>query len=184
MSGPADKKTLLAALIAAVLGLGSAGLAACGDENELIFDSGRAEALKSNLDEAAANVTGQDCNAAEAAVLRARKQVSQLSGNASDDVIAALDDKLVEIQATAERECQEAIDTATEAETSSTGEETTSSEEETTSSETTPTETTPTQTTETTPTEATTPSIPVPPTLPVNPPGGGGTEAPAGDGER
>lgn len=159
---------LLPSLLALVLGAGTAGLAACGDDGDRdgLLRPADAQRLLDELEAARDALAGGECTTA----IRAANRASSLA----DDLPRAVDDRLKSrirrgldaLEQEIGPDCEEQVQTETVPTTT------------TTVPETTPTETVPTQT-ETTPTEPeTTPTEPVPPPtdpeVPTQPDGTGG----------
>jgi hypothetical protein len=157
-------------LLAAALGVSSSFLVACGDRNGLIPDSA-ANAMRSDLDQAASLAGGQECRAAEAAVVDAQARAAELPRTVDSDLRSTLDDNLQHVLSRLRANCGKTTSTQ--------------------KTNTTPTQTQPTTTTtQPTTTEApptTTTERPPPPTTTTKegPPAGsgsGGTPAGGGSG--
>jgi cell division septation protein DedD len=158
-------------LLAAVLGVGSGVLAACGgsgDRSDLIPQRS-ADRMKSALDDARSAVDDGNCDTAERALARARGVLVNLPPSVDDRLVARLRQGIDNLDRIAPDECQKQQQntTPTESTTQSTPTETTTTS--TTPTETTPTETTPTTTT-TTPTTSTSTTTPPPTTTTTSPP--------------
>jgi hypothetical protein len=160
-------------LLAAVLGVATAGLAACGsggDRRDLIPPRS-ADRLKAALGEVEQAVDDGDCDGAARAVTRARGRLVNLPRSVDDRLVARLREGIDNLATVAERECteQQTQEQTTETTTETTTPETTPEETATTETSTTPTtstETTTTPTTPTTDTGATAPPATTPPTAP------------------
>jgi hypothetical protein len=136
-------------LLAAVLGVGSGVLAACGsgsgDRSDLIPQRSAAR-MKSALDDVRSAVDDGNCESAARAVARARGVLVNLPASVDDRLVARLRQGIDNLQKIAPDQCQQDTTTSTQTTTP-----------ETTTTETTPTDTTPTDTaTDTTPTNTTT----------------------------
>jgi hypothetical protein len=158
-------RSALPFLLAAVLGVATAALAACGgssDRSDLIPPRS-ADRLTSALSDVQQAVGDHDCNEAEQAVARARGVLVNLPRAVDDRLVARLREGLDNLQKIAPQECQQ--ETTTSAPTTT---------QDTTPTDTTPTDTTPTDTTQTdtTPTTGTTTT---PPTTTTTPPATGDT---------
>jgi hypothetical protein len=155
---------LLPFLLAFALGLGAAGLAACGGgSSKALIPAADAGPLKDDFDNVSSAVADGDCPGAEKALAQAQSDLDQLPARVSRRLRNRIQQGLARLRQQAAQECQ---DNQTQTETVTT---------ETTPTETTPTETTPPPTT-TVP--STTPTTP-PPTTPTTPPdNGGGITAP------
>jgi hypothetical protein len=167
-------------LLAAVLGVATAALAACGsggDRRDLIPPRS-ADRLKSALSDVEQAVNDGNCDGAAQALARARGRLVNLPRAVDDRLVARLREGLDNLDQVAQRECQDqATETTTEETTETTTPETTPEETATTDTETTPTTptdttTTPT-TTPTTDTGATTPPETTPPAAPPDDTTGG-----------
>jgi hypothetical protein len=165
-------------LLAAVLGVASAALVACGssgsDRSDLIPQRS-ASRLKSALSDVESAVDQGNCDAAEAAVARARGVLVNLPRSVDDRLVARLRDGLDNLQQIAPDECQKQDTTATE--TTQTTTPTATTPTDTTPTDTTPTDTTPTDTTPTgtTPTTTTGTTTTAPPSTTPAPPATGDT---------
>jgi hypothetical protein len=167
-------------LLAAVLGVATAPLAACGtgggDRRDLIPPRS-ADRLKSALSDVEQAVDYGDCDSAARALARARGRLVNLPSAVDDRLVARLRQGLDNLDKVAQRECQgQQTQTTTEETTATTTPETTPEETattETSTTPTTPTDTTTTPTTPTTDTGATTPPETTPPTAPPSDTTGG-----------
>jgi hypothetical protein len=178
-------RAALPILLAAVLGVSSAALVACGsgggDRSDLIPQRS-ASRLKSALTDVESAVDEGNCDAAERAVARARGVLVNLPRAVDDRLVARLRQGIDNLQQIAPDECRQqgttsTATTQTTAPTSTTPTDTTPTD--TTPTGTTPTDTTPTSTTPTTTTGSTT--APPPSTTPTAPATGdttGGTTTP------
>jgi cell division septation protein DedD len=168
-------RSALPFLLAAVLGVATAALAACGgsgDRSDLIPPRS-ADRLTSALSDVKQAVDDHDCDAAGQAVARARGVLVNLPRAVDDRLVARLREGLDNLQKTAPQQCQQTTSTPTTTQdttpTDTTPTDTTPTD--TTPTDTTPTDTTPTDTT-TTPTTGTTTT---PPTTTTTPPASGDT---------
>jgi hypothetical protein len=169
-------------LLAAVLGVSSAALAACGsgggDRSDLIPPRS-AERLKSALSDVRTAVDKGDCTAAETAVARARGILVNLPQSVDDRLVARLRDGIDNLQQIAPDECRQQ-QTSTETTTQTTTP-TATTPTATTPTDTTKTGTTPTDTTQTGTTPTTTGTTTSPQPTTTTPPAGdttGGTTTP------
>jgi hypothetical protein len=169
-------------LLAAVLGVSSAALVACGsgggDRSDLIPQRS-AQRLKSALSDVRSAVDEGDCTAAETAVARARGILVNLPQSVDDRLVARLREGIDNLQEIAPDECRQQQTTSTETTTQTTTP-TATTPTDTTPTDTTPTDTTPTGTTQTNPTTTGTTTSPAPTTT-TPPPAGdttGGTTTP------
>jgi hypothetical protein len=155
-------------LLAAALGVSSSFLVACGDRNGLIPRS-EADAMRSDLDQAASLAGGQECRAAQAAVVDAQARAADLPRTVDADLRGRLDDNLQHVLSRLRAQC---------------GKTTSTQKTNTTPTQTQTTATTQPTTTETTPTTTTTqPSPPPTTTTKESPPSGSGSGGtPAGSG--
>ena len=167
-------RSALPFLLAAVLGVATAALAACGgsgDRSDLIPPRS-ADHLTSALSDVKQAVDDHNCDAAEQAVARARGILVNLPRAVDDRLVARLREGLDNLQQTVPQQCQQ-----TTTSTSTTTQDTTPTD--TTPTDTTPTDTTPTDTTptDTTPTDTTTTTgtTTTPPTTTTTPPASGDT---------
>jgi hypothetical protein len=155
-------------LLAAALGVSSSFLVACGDRNGLIPRSA-ADAMRSDLDQAASLAGGQECRAAQASVIDAQARAAELPRTVDSDLRSTLDDNLQHVLSRLRADC---------------GKTTSTQKTNTTPTQTQPTTTTtqPT-TTETPPTTTTEPTPPPTTTTKESPPSGSGSGGtPAGSG--
>jgi hypothetical protein len=159
---------LLPYLAAAVLGVASAGFAACGagDRSDLIPASNAGD-LRSALSDVESSVDSGDCEAAQAALSRARGALVNLPDSVDDRLVARLERGVENLEQIAPEECEQQQTQTTTAPTTTETTPTETAPTETTETETTPTDTTPTDTTTTTtPTDTqptTTTTTPAPP---------------------
>jgi hypothetical protein len=166
-------------LLAAVLGVTSAALVACGssggDRSDLIPQRS-ASRLKSALSDVESAVDQGNCDAAERAVARARGVLVNLPRSVDDRLVARLRDGLDNLQQIAPDECGRQDTTSTETTTQTTTP-TDTTPTDTTPTDTTPTDTTPTGTTSTgtTPTTTTGTTTTAPPSTTTAPPASGDT---------
>jgi cell division septation protein DedD len=169
-------RSALPFLLAAVLGVATAALAACGgsgDRSDLIPPRS-ADRLTSALSDVRQAVDDHNCDEAAQAVARARGILVNLPRAVDDRLVARLREGLDNLQETAPQQCQE-----TTTSTQTTTQDTTPTD--TTPTDTTPTDTTPTDTTptDTTPTDTTTTpttgTTTTPPTTTTTPPASGDT---------
>ncbi len=150
----------LALLLAALLGVGAAGLVACGDRSELIPQPS-AQRLAAALDEVQAAVASGDCEQTARALERARSALVNVPPSVDAELRARLGRGVANLERIAPRACA-----------TTTAPPTTPTDTDTTPTEPTPTEPVPTEPTPTepVPTEPT-PTEPVPtepvPTEPV-----------------
>jgi hypothetical protein len=168
-------RSALPFLLAAVLGVATAALAACGgsgDRSDLIPPRS-ADRLTSALSDVQQAVGDHDCNEAEQAVARARGVLVNLPRAVDDRLVARLREGLDNLQKIAPQECQQETTTSAPTTTQDTTP-TDTTPTDTTPTDTTPTDTTPTDTTQTdtTPTTGTTTT---PPTTTTTPPATGDT---------
>ncbi|MFL5846668.1 MAG: hypothetical protein ACJ762_18450 [Solirubrobacteraceae bacterium] len=161
-------------LIAFALGLGAAGLTACGaKENPAMIPADNASELRSHLDDVLSAIDAHDCGDATRAVQQVRSDLESLPSGTSQRLEARLREATGELAGQAADECQATTATTTETQTV-----------ETTTIPTTTTDTTitTTPTTETTTTVPTTPTTtPTTPTTPTETTPGddvGGLETP------
>jgi hypothetical protein len=172
-------RSALPFLLAAVLGVATAALAACGgssgDRSDLIPQRS-ADRLKSALSDVRSAVDGGNCTSAEQAVSRARGILVNLPSAVDDRLVARLREGIDNLQKVAPEECRQQGSTSTETTTETT------TPTETTPTDTTPTDTTPTDTTptdstptDTTPTTTTGTTTTAPPTTTTTPPPAGDT---------
>jgi hypothetical protein len=170
-------------LLAAVVGVASAALVACGsgggDRSDLIPQRS-ASRLKSALSDVESAVDAGNCDAAERAVARARGVLVNLPRAVDDRLVARLREGVDNLQQIAPDECRQQETTETTTQTTTP---TATTPTDTTPTDTTPTDTTPTDTTptDTTPTTTGTTTAPPPPTTTTPPASGdttGGTTTP------
>ena len=170
-------RSALPFLLAAVLGVATAALAACGgsgDRSDLIPPRS-ADRLTSALSDVRQAVDDHKCDEAEQAIARARGVLVNLPRAVDDRLVARLRDGLDNLQKIAPQQCQEQTTTSTQTTTQDT------TPTDTTPTDTTPTDTTPTDTTptDTTPTDTTTTpttgTTTTPPTTTATPPATGDT---------
>ena len=149
----------LAYLLVFVLGIGAAGLSACGSSgsSKALIPVTDAGPLQDDFDLVAAAIEDHDCPRASAAVRRAQAHVDSLPRSTSEQLTQRLQNGLQTLQTQAADECVAPVDTTTE--TTAT---------DTTTTETIPTDTLPTDTTtetiptDTLPTDTTTIPTPTP----------------------
>jgi len=160
-------------VLAFVLGLGAAGLAACGAKtNPAMIPADNAAELQDHLDEVLQAIDSEDCGDAGRAIEQVRSDLRSLPSGTSQRLQERLEEGVAKLAEQADEECQE---TTTTTETKTTTTETLpTTTTETVPPETVPPETTPTTPPETTPTTPTTP----PETTPTTPPDTGGVNAP------
>jgi hypothetical protein len=169
-------RSALPFLLAAVLGVATAALAACGgsgDRSDLIPPRS-ADRLTSALSDVRQAVDDHKCDEAEQAIARARGVLVNLPRAVDDRLVARLRDGLDNLQKIAPQQCQEqttSTQTTTQDTTPTDTTPTDTTPTDTTPTDTTPTDTTPTDTT-TTPTTGTTTT---PPTTTATPPATGDT---------
>jgi len=126
-------RTPLVLAIAALLGLSSAFLVACGDRNNLLPRS-NADALRSDIASARDNYAGQECRAAEGNLAAAQDKVTELPSDVDRDLRENLRTSFEKVRAEVQTQCgAERTDTTPTTETTET------------ETETVPTETTPTE---------------------------------------
>src|SRR3954447_1575952 len=146
-------------LLAAVLGVATAGLVACGssgDERRELIPQRSASRLKSALAEVRRAVAAGDCADADQAISRARGTVGNLPASVNDRLVARLRQGLDNLESIAPRDCREqTTQTTTVPTTTTTTPEATTPTTATTGRSTTPTSTTSTTTTTTSPTTGT-----------------------------
>jgi hypothetical protein len=161
-------------LLAFVLGLGAAGLAACGNKtNPAMIPAANASELKDHLDDVHAAIDNEDCGEAARAVAQVRADLESLPSGTSQRLQARLKEGVDALDKQAAEECQPTATTDTATQTTATITTETTTTAVTTATETAPAETTTTDTTptETVPAETTT-------TDTVPPEGTGGLETP------
>jgi hypothetical protein len=162
---------LLPYLLAFALGLGAAGLAACGAAtNKALIPAANADQLKSDLDDVASAVDSQDCQKVDSALAQGQRDLDSLPAGTSQRVQSKLQEGLDRLKRQAAKECKAQTTTTTTIPTVTT---VTTTPTVTTPTTTTPTVTTPTTTVPTTPTT----TIPTTPTTttPSNDTGGATT---------
>jgi cell division protein FtsN len=147
------------ALVAALLGVASAFLVACGDRNDLI-PKDDAAAIESNLDQASALYSREECRAAQAQIAEAQARASRLPSSVNGDLRTTLEQNIQIVLRRVQEQCGRTQTTQTTQTT------------QPTVTETVPTETTPTETQP--PTTTTQPPPPTTTTAPSPPPAGGG----------
>jgi hypothetical protein len=159
-------RTLLPYLLAFALGLGAAGLAACGSSgsSRALIPSADAGPLKADFDAIASAVDAGDCQATDRALARAQNDLDGLPTGVSVRLKNRLQAGLDRLRRQAPTECR-----AAQTQTQTTPSVTTDTV--TTVTETTPTTTATTPTTTVPTTTATTPTTTTPPTTTT----GGGT---------
>ncbi len=159
----------LAYLLAAVLGAGTAALAACGDGTKNGIPAADASSLKSDIDDVRQRVEDARCEALAGQLRQVITRVDRLDADVDAQLRERLREGYESLRSKALSECDE---NRTETETQTTTTETQTTPE--TQTQTTPpeTQTTPPETTTTPPPTSTTPPVPVAPPPPA-PPGGG-----------
>ena len=156
-------------LLALLLGVGAAGLTACGQtKSKALISSSRAGPLKADFDAVAAAVRDHDCPGANAAIDKAQNHLVELPGTVSKRLRDKLQEGIATLREQAPKECVETESTATTEQTTTETIETTT-EPVTTATETTATETVPPATTDTVPPVDTT-TLPPPDTTATEPP--------------
>jgi hypothetical protein len=143
---------ILPYLLAFVLGVGAAGLAACGNTNKALIPAVNGDALKQHLDAVGAAIDNHDCTASARAIAQVKADLAELPRGTSVRLQSRLEEGIAKLEEQAGKECVE-----TTATTDSTTTQTTQSVT---------TEVPPTTTTDTT---ATTPPT-TPPTTPTTVP--------------
>jgi len=152
-------------LLAFVLGVGSAGLAACGQaSNRAMIPATSADGLKRDLDGVLAAVDAHDCSRTDTAIRQAQSDLDQLPRETSVRLQRRLQEGLDTLKSQADRECGKTTTTQSVPTTS-------------TAVPTVPTTTTPPTTPTITVPTTTTPTTTVPPTT-VTTPDTGGTTTP------
>ncbi len=106
-------RTPLALLISLLLGLGAAGLVACGEDDSGLIPGADAEAIKEQIGSVEAAVSDEDCVLARQAAERALDQAVQLPARVDRELRQRLNDGLRNLRAVAERECEEGQETTT-----------------------------------------------------------------------
>jgi hypothetical protein len=157
-------------LLAAVLGVGSGVIAACGsgsgDRSNLIPQSS-ADRMKSALSDVRSAVGDGNCDSAEQALARARGVLVNLPASVDEGLRTRLKQGLDNLRTIVPTECrQQSTSTPTTTPETTT---TQSTATNTTPTNTTPTDTTPTNTTTTTPTTSTGTTTTPPPTTTTTP---------------
>lgn len=161
-------------LLAFVLGLGAAGLAACGDKtNPAMIPAANADGLRADLEDVGAAIESHDCNDAEKAIAQVKSDLLELPAGTSKRLQERLDEGVRKLAEQAKDECKPKTATT---ETTETTVETVPTTTTPVSVPTTPptTPTTPPETTPTTPPSTTT----TPPISTVPPENTGGTTTP------
>ena len=150
-------------LLAFVLGIGAAGLSACGQKSsDALIPANQAGPMSSDLDAVASAVASGRCSAASAAIDRAQADLANLPPSVSDRLRGRIADGLSALRRQAASEC-----TANQPTTDTTQTQTVDTTTIPTTTVDTSTETVPTQTV-TTPTETTTiPTATTPTTVPT-----------------
>jgi hypothetical protein len=157
-------------LLAFALGLGAAGLAACGSKtNEAMLPADNAEELKNHLDDVLAAISSEDCDEAERSIAQVEADLRSLPSGTSVRLQERLQQGVDTLKGQAADEC------VGETETATTQTETTVTETVPTIT-TTPPPTTPTETTTTPP--ITTPTETTPPPIETVPEDTGGAVVP------
>ena len=101
-------------LLAFVLGLGAAGLAACGAKtNPAMIPAASAEALKEDLDAVLVAIEDEDCDAAEDAIAQVETDLLELPSGTSDRLEKRLRDALGRLKEQSAEECEKEATTAT-----------------------------------------------------------------------
>ena len=136
-------------VLAFVLGLGAAGLAACGGRtNPAMIPAASADQLKGDLDDVVAALDSHDCTQSDRAVAQVRSDLLELPSGTSRRLLDRLQEGVARLSEQSARECQ-AKTTSTET-TETTTSVPTTTVPTTTTPVTVPTTTTPTTTTPTT----------------------------------
>jgi hypothetical protein len=147
-------------LLAFVLGLGAAGLTACGDkENPAMIPADNASELNGHLDDVLNAIESENCGDATQAVAQVKADLESLPSGTSQRLLSRLQEGTTALEKQAAKECQGT-------ETATTATPTATAETVTTETVTTPTATTP----PTTPTETTPPTTPTETTPPTTTP--------------
>jgi hypothetical protein len=151
-------------LVAAVLGVATAFLAACGDRSGLI-PATDAASLDHALSDVAAATRSGDCTQAQAAVARADRALASLPASVDHRLVVRLRSGVRNLEVRVPVACRAAGSTPAPTTTDTTTTDTTTTDTtptDTTTTDTTTTDTTPTDTTttDTTPTGTTTPQPP------------------------
>ncbi len=153
-------------LLAFVLGIGAAGLAACGSTaNKAMIPAANADALKADLDDVLAAVDAHACSKADGAIRQAQSDLDQLPRETSVRLQHRLKEGLDVLARQSTRECVKTTPTVSVP---------------TTTVPTVPTTSVPTTTVPTVPTTSvpTTPTTTIPPTDTVTTPDTGGVTTP------
>lgn len=144
-------------LLAFVLGVGAAGLAACGATNQALIPATNADALKSDLDAAGSAIDAHDCTAAARALAQVKADLAELPRGTSVRLQDKLKEGVTKLEEQSTKECQETtattvatIETVTTAPTTTTAPLTTTTAPPTTTTAPTTVPTTPTTTPTTT----------------------------------
>jgi hypothetical protein len=157
-------------LLAFVLGLGAAGLTACGGKtNPAMIPASNATELRNHLDDVLSAISSEDCGSADRAIAQVRSDLQSLPSGTSQRLRDRLEEGAAKLADQAGTECQKTTTTATTATT-------TTATVPTTTTETTTTPTTTTTTTETTPPITTTTETTPP--ITTTPPDNGGVTVP------
>lgn len=166
---------LTALALAVLLGLLAAFAAACGNTNERLLTSGKADSLKSSLNALDDAVASGRCERARQALQDLSASIETLPPQTAQRLRRRLEDGATNLAKIAPGEC---TDNRTDTEpTTTTAAPTTTEVVPTTTTPTATTDTTPTTTTPTTTTPTTTTTTPTT-TTPPDGSGGGGTQAP------
>jgi hypothetical protein len=144
-------------VLAFVLGLGAAGLAACGGRtNPAMIPAANADQLNGDLDDVAAALDSHDCTQSGRAVAQVRSDLLELPSGTSRRLLARLQEGVAKLSEQSAKECQAKTTSTATTQTATTV--ATTTVPTTTAPVTVPTTTTPTTTTPTTTqTTATTP---------------------------
>ena len=158
-------------LLAAVLGVGSGVLVACGgsggDRSDLIPQRS-ADRMNAALDDVRSAVDDGNCDSAGQALARARGVLVNLPASVDDQLVNRLREGFDNLRDIVPRECQDQQQ-STSTETTAPETTTQTTPTDTTPTDTTPTDTTPTNTTTTTPTTSTGTTTTTPPTTTTTP---------------
>jgi hypothetical protein len=147
---------LLPYLLAFALGLGAAGLTACGGgSSKALIPAANADALKADLANVGDAVDAQDCTKVSSALAQGQRDLDQLPAGTSKRLQRKLQEGITRLSRQAGRECRAAT-TATATTQTVTTQTVTTTSIPTTTIPTTTTSTTPTTTTPTTTTPTTT----------------------------
>lgn len=98
-------------LLAFVLGVGAAGLAACGSTNKALIPAANADALKSDLDAVGAAIDAHDCTAADRALAQVKADLAELPRGTSVRLQRRLEEGVGKLEQQSAKECQ--VTTAT-----------------------------------------------------------------------